>query len=413
MEDIRAVVEQMEMENDKELANDPSIKLAIRTVEAFIKEARVMCYGGTAINNLLPPEARFYDPEYDIPDYDFFSENPQEDAMKLADRLHKAGIKSVEVKPAVHLGTFKVFANYEGVADITHLNTAIFKQLWEEKETVRGIHYVPPDFLRMATYLELSRPKGDVSRWMKIYNRLMLLNKYHPIVCEDMPDPEEPITEEHKKRIQHILEKEAVVLLGITAAQIHLRHKEAWAYPISLLADKSTVEKLVKDEKDTEEHDAIEILPRHVDVKDKNGKVWMRIYETVACHSYHKMANGVYVASIPTLLHFYLASIFAGHPETERARLLCTAQRIVDISTQKNKRRYELLTPVDCLGKQPTLVDLREEKSAMFERLSKHKSSADFLTYFFTYNPSDTPKEKQKLREALRKTRKTRIATLY
>lgn len=413
MEDIRAVVEQLEMENDKEVANDPSIKLAIRTVEAFLRDSKTMCYGGTAINNLLPPEARFYDPEYDIPDYDFFSENPQEDALKLADKLHKAGIKSVEVKPAVHLGTFKVFANYEGVADITHLNSAIFKELWKDKETVRGIHYVPPDFLRMATYLELSRPKGDVSRWLKIYNRLVLLNKHHPIVCQDMPDAEDPVTDKHKERIKTLLEKEAVVLLGITAAQIHLKHKEAWAYPISVLADKTTIDKVTAKEKDKEEHDAVEILPRHVDVKDENGKVWLRMYETVACHSYHKMANGTYVASIPTLLHFYLASLFAGSPETECSRILCTAQRIIDLSIHKNKRRYELLTPVECLGTQPTLVDLREEKSEMFERLSKNKSSADFLTYFFTYNPADPAEERRKVREALRKTRKTRIATLY
>jgi hypothetical protein len=32
-------------------------------------------------------------------------------------------------------------------------------------------------------YLELSRPQGDVSRWAKVYERLELLNKYHPMVC--------------------------------------------------------------------------------------------------------------------------------------------------------------------------------------------------------------------------------------
>jgi hypothetical protein len=35
----------------------------------------------------------------------------------------------------------------------------------------------------MSIYLELSRPRGDVSRWKKVYSRLLLLNKHYPIVC--------------------------------------------------------------------------------------------------------------------------------------------------------------------------------------------------------------------------------------
>ena len=33
----------------------------------------------------------------------------------------------------------------------------------------------------MAMYLELSRPKGDVSRWEKVLKRLTLLNKHYPV----------------------------------------------------------------------------------------------------------------------------------------------------------------------------------------------------------------------------------------
>ena len=33
----------------------------------------------------------------------------------------------------------------------------------------------------MAMYLELSRPKGDVSRWEKVLKRLTLLNKNFPM----------------------------------------------------------------------------------------------------------------------------------------------------------------------------------------------------------------------------------------
>ena len=33
----------------------------------------------------------------------------------------------------------------------------------------------------MGMYLELSRPKGDVSRWEKVLKRLILLNQHYPL----------------------------------------------------------------------------------------------------------------------------------------------------------------------------------------------------------------------------------------
>ena len=161
---------------DKENASDPVVIKALTIVESFIKRNRVLCYGGTAINNLLPKEDQFYNPEKDIPDYDFFTATPQLHAMEIADHLTDAGFSSVEVKPGVHLGTFKVFAEYIGVADVSHLDKPIFETLWKHSIEKNGIHYTPPNFLRMAVYLELSRPKGIVERWKKVYTRLHLLN---------------------------------------------------------------------------------------------------------------------------------------------------------------------------------------------------------------------------------------------
>ena len=54
----------------------------IRTVEKFIKDNNLICYGGIAINNILPEEAQFYDKEAEIPDYDFFSSTAFDDAKE-------------------------------------------------------------------------------------------------------------------------------------------------------------------------------------------------------------------------------------------------------------------------------------------------------------------------------------------
>ena len=59
------------------------------------------------------------------------------------------------------------------------------KMLVHAKLYQRKVSGASPNFLRMAMYLELSRPKGDVGRWEKVLKRLILLNKHYPLKVKD------------------------------------------------------------------------------------------------------------------------------------------------------------------------------------------------------------------------------------
>jgi hypothetical protein len=262
-------------------------------------------------------------------------------------------------------------------------------------------------------YLELSRPRGDVSRWKKVYERLMLLNTHYPMVCPShTPKQETTATEENRKEVESILKKHNVVLLGITASQIHQGRTPKWSAPITILAEPKTLETLSEGKK-TEVHTGSEILPAHTDIFDKEGNVMVRVHETAACHSYHTMANGIKIASIPTMLQFVFAYMYSGVDEDEITHLMCVAQRLVDLANNKEKRRYALLTPIDCLGTQETLMDMKKHKAELYAKLSTNKSSVDFLKFFFSYNPKTTKTKKQKLKDDLKKTRKARYESSY
>ena len=88
------------------------MKTIISIVEKFIKDNKLICYGGTAINNILPKEDQFYDLSREIPDYDFFSPDAKNDAKKLADIYGNLGYSDVEAKAGQHFGTFNVFVIY-------------------------------------------------------------------------------------------------------------------------------------------------------------------------------------------------------------------------------------------------------------------------------------------------------------
>jgi len=425
MEAIAEAAEIAQEEIDKENASDPSVKKVLKIVERFIKTHRVMCYGGTAINNLLPKEDQFYNLLVDIPDYDFYSETPQVHAAKLADRIAKAGFKSVEVKPGMHLGTYKVFADYIGIADISSLDKPIFSKLWKESIVKDGIHYVPPNFLRMSVYLELSRPRGDVSRWKKIYGRIQKLNKHYPLTC---PKEEEALEvflkDDTRKSIEKLLVKEKVVLLGFNASILQdKKEKGKWSLPLDVLATPEQKSHVVKellsyfekyDNVSSKDYPAYaELIPAYTDIIDPKTKlVLVRVYETNACHSYHVAPNGLHIASIPTLLQFFLSTLYGPKELLDKPeqRFLCVAEHLMNLANNNLSRRYKLLTPITCLGKQKGLIEMRAEKSELYEKLKGDRNSREFLESFFMYNPLEHNKtQRQNIRKMLHKTLKKKV----
>ena len=403
---------------DYDEANNPAVKTVLGHVKDFVKRERVMCYGGTAINNLLPPSDRFYDPHYDIPDYDFYTETPQEHAMKLADEFYRMGFKAVEVKPGAHLMTYKVFVDFMGVADITYLHPPIFQKLWNENVQINGIHYVTPNFLRMSMYLELSRPRGDIERWKKVYNRLTLLNKHYPVGCKPSKEdpPSESVSPAEREAIEEILQKKEIVVLGVRAIDIHSRlRSNVWNLPIDLLVEPAKTESVVdriaaifKDRAKIVSTPAYaDLLPRHFDINDtESGVLLCRVFDSFACHSYHALPRSkLMVASIPTLLQFYFGFIYADAHYLESydtGRLVCIAQRLMDLANSEGKRRFNLLTPIDCLGHQESLRDIKRHTADLKEKTSKN--SLGFLKFFFAYKPGTmTGTQKKKLRKNLRR----------
>lgn len=411
MESIEKSVEIAEEATAKLQARNPEIQRSMSVVFKFLQTEDVILYGGTAINNLLPMADQFYDPKTDIPDYDIFSETPELHSMIMADMLTDAGVHNVRVRPGNHMGTFKVFANYVGVADITRLDTAVFDTMWRDSIEKNKVVYSNPNFLRMSIYLELSRPRGEVSRWTKVYKRLELLNKAYPIQCKHSEEGE---ILEDPTDIEAFLADNNVVVLGLHASQVH-EQKRAWDLPIDLLVTPedrdAMVGKLKKifDGTKSSIHPPIgDFVSERVDIT-KRGRLIARVFETQACHSYHRMRDGTKVASIPTILQFFLSFLYADRDtqkEIDTNRLMCVAQRLMDLSRGESRaRRFHSLTPTECIGKQEMPNDDRAARDKLYETVSRNRESPEFLRAFFSYDPEKATKsQKRQIRSVLKRT---------
>lgn len=153
-------------------ADDPS-KYPI--VKDFIAKKGLKVYGGVAINAYLPKEEKIYNPD-ELPDYDFFSPNPWDDAVELADIFYKKGYSYVEARAGIHKGTYKVFVNMWPVADITFMPQKDFDKI--KTKTIGGLKVVSPLKLLESMYKEFSLPFSNPDRWPKVAVREKLLQKW-------------------------------------------------------------------------------------------------------------------------------------------------------------------------------------------------------------------------------------------
>ena len=435
---LRDAVDKSEKIAARKILQSPEVKRIIVIVENFIRAKKLICYGGTAINNILPTHQQFYNKNLEIPDYDFFSSNALNDAKELADIYFTAGYTEVEAKSGVHEGTYKVFVNYIPVADITFMPAVLFRSILKEAIIVNGIRYAPPNYLRMAMFLELSRPAGDVSRWEKVLKRLVLLNNAYPMRnprCKSLNfqrDFETGINKEKKEiyfLVRDALIENGVVFFGGFASTLYGRHmppkqrRQLAEIPdFDVLSEKAEeCAKQVKDSLVKQNYDNVkvtkhnsvgEVIPVHYDITIGTETVCF-IYTPPACHSFNSIRvnnQTINVATIDTILSFYLAFIYANRPYYDSERLLCMAQYLFLVQAKNRLKQKGLLKrfTINCYGRQPTLEDMRAKKNSKYEELKNNRNSPEYEKFFLKYTPSKATVDKNNGKKNKGKASKTR-----
>jgi hypothetical protein len=418
---LRSAIDNASYLIGKKLVQSDTIKNIIEILEKFMRTHKILCYGGTAINNILPEQYRFYNKNIEIPDYDFFSPYATQYAKDLANIYYKAGYEEVEAKSGVHAGTYKVFVNFVPIADITLLDKKLFQNISNKAIKINGINYCPPNFLRMALYVELSRPMGDVSRWEKVLKRIILLNKNYPLkgISCDKQDFQRKYEgkQEDQAAIYEITRtsfiNQGLVFFGGYASTLYSKYmpykerKQVSNIPDFdvLSEDPQSSATILKEQLEYEGFKNVKIFKKqpigeYVDIHYEiivNNDVIAFIYKPNACHSYNLInINGqkIKVASIDTILSFYLIFIYANRPYYNENRLLCIAEYLFKVQLKNRLQQKGLLRrfSVLCYGKQKTLEDMREEKSKLYAKIKTKEILRDSKIYninFFRYIPKE------------------------
>lgn len=383
---------------DYEAAHNSELLKALDIVKQFLRTSGRVCYGGTAMNAILPARKRFYDPETDLPDYDFFTPDVEKDISDLVAKLKGAGFKDVYHRVGMHEGTYKILVNFVPIADISKIPEHLYAVLHRRAVIKGGLRYVDADILRMMMYLEMSRPKGEVARWEKVYERLQLINEAFPpkrLVGAGHPTRRAKrggLNADTERRILDVCIKHQRPLLsgatslgafyrGVVDGKVRVFAGRNHSGPVAFLSPD-----LRADVKELEgalggaavkviSHAARgELVPEYVEVRLRGQPVALLFKET-ACHSYLNFpvpdGRSVAVASMDTLITMYYSiGIF-----TKRAKALMRGA-LADIPTlvataERNRaaaKPHIPAFPLTCSGYQKGFATLLREKVMRIQR---------------------------------------------
>jgi hypothetical protein len=395
---LKEVIAKAKLRIDIDIAQNPELQRAIHIVEAFLHKTQRMCYGGQAINAHLPQHEKFYDSQRSLPDYDFFTPEAEEDTNEIIEDLKKNGYTEISKRIGIHDGTIKIYVNYMPIADITQMIPELYNTIHKQSMVVDGIRYVDPLFLRMLMHLELSRPRGQVERWDKVYERLLILQRNYPLkTCKFTDLVDNSVAKQARPAmIRYVLDNK-LPYIGIDLHKIYMKPGSLKKRMPQLLEDSSPVicfsanatddaSKLAEiTSTETREYLGFQnILPAMIALY-RNDVLAGIIVQEEACHSIIQFpvsrSSTLYLASLDTAITFFIGLYYRDDIEyMPKHSLLCAIKHMIDLSNRYRVKPTKLFPDfsIECDGYQTSFASLLRAKAARIQAERQRVSSGRY-----------------------------------
>jgi hypothetical protein len=103
------------------------------------------------------------------------------------------------------------------------------------------------------------------------------------------------------------------------------------------------------------------------------------------------------IATIDTMLSFYLAFLYANRPYYDNDRILCMSQYLFKVQQENRLKQKGLLRrfSLKCYGHQETLEEIRAKRAEKYQELKGKNGSREYEAYFLRYRPADNKIQRQ------------------
>jgi len=227
-------------------------------------------------------------------------------------------------------------------------------------------------------YLEISRPRGEVARWKKVFERLELINKHFPIKPCVKKHNRKDISSDIKnllfnyviynQRVLANLELESIYKKSLTNKNVIFNpsyfHGKLIFYSPDVENDVNNLKKYFKNLKIVYHPARGEYLARRVTLIHEGTPIALLVEES-ACHSFNniKIDKGkiLHIASLETLITLHLSIYFFSVSEMEFLCDIGKAIRTHRLLAQSKTSPFSVF-PILCSGYQKGYSTLLREK---------------------------------------------------
>jgi hypothetical protein len=143
-----------------------------------------------------------------------------------------------------------------------------------------------------------------------------------------------------------------------------------------------------------------EVIPPHYEIRIGKDTI-VFIYKPIACHSYNILnigAQKVKIATVDTMLSFYLAFLYADRPYYNQFldRILCMSKFLFDVQQKNRLEQKGLLRrfSITCYGHQESVEEMRADKAEKYKELKQKGDKKEFEEWFLNYKPETIQNKK-------------------
>jgi hypothetical protein len=259
----------------------------------------------------------------------------------------------------------------------------------------------------MNMYLELSRPRGEVERWEKVYKRLLLLNAAKgPEKCAEGKGTLTRVKPHiHERLIDYISIKELIFVgselkriyttpTTLAAGYVLKSTSPIVAYAPTPEYHVANIRQLLRESEPDANIQTVHwksrgnFLPELYGIQ-MNGRIIVLLIQEEYCHSYNIVSlpnkKHLRIASLDTAITlYYILSFVKGLDGIVPRSVHCFANTLVDISRKTRDSgipsKFPLFTTT-CHGHQPTKISLLRAKIKRIESMKRKAKSARNKTH--------------------------------
>jgi hypothetical protein len=336
---------------------------------------KVLLYGGTAINDILPEKLKFYS-KTQLPDIDIFCtfKTYKLISKKLLKKFFLNGNEITTIREALHEHTYKVMVDGLHIMDISVIDEEFFNTLSKNKikSSFRKIYCVNIEYLKYSLHSMISQPLQS-HKWVNIYERMIHLYKAFPnekTPC-DIDADDYFITDFPQNIFNDVTEyikTTDFIAFGWDVISKYIKFDTKNTIPVQYIVSSNEPSLVCNDLISyLKNKDIHAIHTQTYSVVSYNNIKFLYIFKTQNCSSY-VTHRGYRHASIHSLIQYLYVIYF----DTGNATILQVVHCIANLLLKNGNSKKSLYRQfvIECYGEQKGVVTLRKDK---FIRLEKNK----------------------------------------